>query len=75
MIIFIPQVTSEHHGDDDRITADKIYGLLKNKNDVYLLKNRYSHQEIKAIYSNLDLLVGTRFHSVIFSLISYASML
>ncbi|MBV9179535.1 MAG: polysaccharide pyruvyl transferase family protein, partial [Nitrososphaeraceae archaeon] len=31
----------------------------------------YNHYELKSLYRSLDFLIGTRFHSVIFSLTSY----
>ena len=65
-VIFIPQVTSEHHGDDDRVTSRAVAGLMSERPIV--LSQRYDHRQVKALYGALDLLVGTRFHSVIFAL-------
>lgn len=74
-VVFIPQVTSELGGDDDRITSQRVYDRLTNKKPVSVLKQDYTHQEIKAIYNELDFIIGTRFHSVIFSLTSYVPAL
>ncbi|MDB5184230.1 MAG: hypothetical protein JWN38_38 [Candidatus Saccharibacteria bacterium] len=74
-VVFIPQVTSEFHGDDDRLTSQAIYELMDNKQGVDVLTKNYSYREIKAIYDQLDFLLGTRFHSVIFSLTSYVPAL
>ena len=69
-VVFIPQVTSSLGGDDDRMTAEKVYAKIKHKSHVYLLGEHYTHQQIKSLYNALDLIIGTRFHSVIFSLTS-----
>jgi len=70
-IVFIPQVTVENHGDDDRKSGQRVYDLMEYKNGARVISGRYDHQAIKAIYGKLDYLVGTRFHSVIFALTSY----
>lgn len=69
-VVLIPQVTSALGRDDDRIVAGNVYAKTKRKNHVHVLTEDYTHQQIKALYSELDLLIGTRFHSVIFSLTS-----
>lgn len=74
-IIFIPQVTSTVHNDDDRDVATRIVNLVANKQDVINCTGNYDHYELKKLYSSLDYLVGTRFHSVIFSLTSYVPVL
>lgn len=69
-VVFIPQVTSSLGGDDDRTTAKSVYADITYKDRVFLLEQEYTHQQIKALYSDLDMIIGTRFHSVIFSLTS-----
>lgn len=73
-IIFIPQVTATK-GDDDRIISQRVRGLMRNQDNTTLINNEPDHHQIKAIYDSLDLLLGTRFHSVIFSLTSYVPVL
>ncbi|HYT45237.1 MAG TPA: polysaccharide pyruvyl transferase family protein [Methylomirabilota bacterium] len=70
-ILFIPQVTSTVHNDDDRNVANRIVSLVANQQQVINCTGNYDHYELKKLYSCLDFLVGTRFHSVIFSLTSY----
>jgi len=70
-IVFIPQVTSEYHGDDDRVVSKAIFDEMTEKEHALVLIENYDYREIKAIYDQLDYLLGTRFHSVIFSLTSY----
>lgn len=69
-VIFIPQVTASK-GDDDRMVSRRVYELMKHKHAASVIETEPDHHEIKALYDNLDLLLGTRFHSVIFSLTSY----
>lgn len=69
-IVFIPQVTAVHHNDDDREVSKRIYELMKKKDGVFVMNEVYNHHIIKSIYSQVDYIVGTRFHSVIFSLTS-----
>lgn len=73
--LFIPQVTSTTHEDDDRIVANRIVSLVTNKQQVINCTGAYDHYELKKLYGCLDFLVGTRFHSVIFSLTSYVPAL
>jgi len=70
-IVFIPQVTVENRNDDDRESNKSTYSYMREKRGVYVLTQRYKHGKIKAIYKNLDYLIGTRFHSVIFALTSF----
>jgi colanic acid/amylovoran biosynthesis protein len=74
-IVFIPQVTSSAHSDDDRIISRRVYERMNNKEHTYLIEKRLNHQDIKNLYSGLDFLIGTRFHSVIFSLTSHVPAL
>jgi len=74
-ILFIPQVTSTVHNDDDRDVAKRIVELVSNKQSVINCTDNYDHFQLKQLYSHLDFLVGTRFHSVIFSLTSYVPAL
>lgn len=69
-VIFIPQVTATK-GDDDRIASKRVFGHMRGKNNARVITGTPDHHEIKAMYDKLDILLGTRFHSVIFSLTSY----
>lgn len=74
-VVFIPQVTAEHHGDDDRKASARVAALMGDRSGVYVIKDHYDHKSIKSLYGGLDYLVGTRFHSVIFALTSYVPAL
>ncbi len=69
-VVFIPQVTTSVYSDDDTKAAADIIQILPNDVHVTNVTQPYSHHELKALYSQLDFLVGTRLHSVIFSITS-----
>lgn len=69
-VVFIPQVTATK-GDDDRQVAKRVYSLMQRRKHAHVITDTPDHHEVKAMYDELDLLLGTRFHSVIFSLTSY----
>jgi colanic acid/amylovoran biosynthesis protein len=69
-VIFIPQVTAGK-GDDDRIASKHVYDLMRNQQCATVVSDIPDHYAIKALYDQLDILLGTRFHSVIFSLTSF----
>jgi colanic acid/amylovoran biosynthesis protein len=70
VVIFIPQVTVELQQDDDRESGKRVYGYMQQRDEARVVTERYDHHTVKAMYSDLDFLVGTRFHSVIFALTS-----
>lgn len=67
-VVFIPHVTATEQNDDDRDVEKSIQNHLKRNRDIIFLQDRFSFEEIKGLYDNLDFLIGTRMHSVIFSL-------
>jgi colanic acid/amylovoran biosynthesis protein len=67
-VVFIPQVTVEELGDDDRIVGHRVADQIVRRDRVRVMDESYSPFVVKALYESLDLLVGTRFHSVIFAL-------
>jgi colanic acid/amylovoran biosynthesis protein len=71
MILCIPQVTVTYHADDDRESGKRVYQYMQQKQNMIVLTEEYDHHTVKAIYKELDYLVGTRFHSVIFALTAY----
>jgi colanic acid/amylovoran biosynthesis protein len=67
-VVLIPQVSTDYHGDDDRVVQSRI--------DEYCMTlplridDRVDYRDLKGVYGECALLIGTRFHSVIFSLTS-----
>ncbi|KXO13732.1 polysaccharide pyruvyl transferase [Moritella sp. JT01] len=71
--VFIPQVIGPDHREDDYIAIQDIFKDLDDneKESVKVLERRLREpSELINIYSNLDLLIGTRMHSIIFAFIS-----
>ncbi|MEM3550310.1 MAG: polysaccharide pyruvyl transferase family protein [Candidatus Bathyarchaeia archaeon] len=66
-VIFLPQVIAPR--EDDRITALEIAEKVKNRKKVKVLLGDYSPYQMMHIIKKMDLFVGTRMHSNIFSLI------
>jgi colanic acid/amylovoran biosynthesis protein len=69
-VVFVPQVTSVRNNDDDRVTSRRVHSLMAHQHDATVLNESVDHHYIKALCAELDLMIGTRFHSVIFSLTS-----
>jgi colanic acid/amylovoran biosynthesis protein len=65
-VVFLPQVTSERQDDDDRVAGRRVADRMRCPAQV--LGDSLDHHTIKAMYGGLDLLIGTRFHSVIFAM-------
>lgn len=64
-IVFVPHVILPW--SDDRLVADDIYGLLKNKKNVVSIKNEYTPEELKGVIGQCDLFIGARMHACIAS--------
>ena len=64
-IIFIPHCIESYRENDDRIYSREIINLLEEKKDVWLLEDDYSASILKAVISELDLLIAERTHSLI----------
>ncbi|MCK4251004.1 polysaccharide pyruvyl transferase family protein [candidate division WOR-3 bacterium] len=63
-IVFVPHVIGP--GDiDDRIVADDICKLIKNKDKTISIKEEYTPQELKGIIGQCDLFIGARMHATI----------
>ncbi|MBP7832476.1 MAG: polysaccharide pyruvyl transferase family protein [Candidatus Levybacteria bacterium] len=67
-VFLIPQVTSPEHNDDDRIPSKRIKNILYDETNLILLEKSYTAAELKGIYKQMNFLIGTRMHSVIFAL-------
>ena len=69
-VVFIPQVTATQHNDDDRQASRDVFARMRHQEHAHVVTESPDHYAIKAMYNDLDMIVGTRFHSVIFSLTS-----
>lgn len=56
-------------GENDRLATRKLAQCLAENANVVVVEDDLSPSELSALYSKAQLMIGTRFHSVIFSLI------
>jgi polysaccharide pyruvyl transferase WcaK-like protein len=63
-VVFVPHVI-DPQGSDDRVVAEDICRLLKDKSKVYSIKTEYTCDELKGIISQCDLFIGARMHATI----------
>lgn len=63
----IPHVTSQEADDDDRIVAEDIYKIAKNKHKIKVIHTEYTPEELKGLIGQFDLVTGERMHSIIAS--------
>lgn len=69
-VVLVPQVTCAYQEDDDRIVNHRIAALLDSPRLHVVDDETIDHHEIFALYGAADFILGTRFHSVIFGLVS-----
>jgi polysaccharide pyruvyl transferase WcaK-like protein len=69
-VVLIPFSTWKGHGGDDRVISKEIFGLVKEKQKVALIKGDYSPIVLKGIIGRCDLFIGSRGHSCILALSS-----
>ncbi|MFD7734723.1 polysaccharide pyruvyl transferase family protein [Kitasatospora phosalacinea] len=67
-VVLIPQVTTDYLGDDDRIVERRIAAHCRT--EPLLVDERVDYRVLKGLYEECSLMVGTRFHSVVFALTS-----
>lgn len=70
-VVFVPQVTSAFHNDDDSLVHERIRALLpSDQAGVTYLPSSFTYTDVKNALGACDYVVGTRMHSVIFALTS-----
>lgn len=67
-VVLIPQVSTDYLGDDDRICERRIAAYCAD--GPLMVDETVDYRDLKGLYDECTLLIGTRFHSVIFSLTS-----
>jgi len=63
-VVFVPHVTEPWGNSDDRVVADDICSLCKNKTKIRCIKKEYTAEEVKGIIGECDLFVGARMHAL-----------
>jgi colanic acid/amylovoran biosynthesis protein len=56
---------------DDRVIGEKIYKLVRNNENINLIKGEYSPEELKGIIRRCDIFIGGRMHANIAAISSY----
>ena len=67
-IVLVPHVVGPGGDNDDRIVADNICKLIKNKDKMISIENEYTPEELKGIIGQCDLFIGARMHATIASI-------
>jgi colanic acid/amylovoran biosynthesis protein len=65
-VVLVPQVTSPYLADDDRLVEKRIVDYCVQ--DPVRIDESMTCHEVAMLYRSCEYVVGTRFHSVIFSL-------
>ncbi|MFM5645674.1 polysaccharide pyruvyl transferase family protein [Aeromonas caviae] len=64
---FIVQVQGPSAHETDLLAINDVVSLLSKNVSHEIIDDNYNYRELLDIYSNMDYVIGTRFHSVIFS--------
>ncbi|NNV54426.1 polysaccharide pyruvyl transferase family protein [Limnovirga soli] len=69
-ILLVPNEIRPGGGDnkDDQFLSKTIYQAVEDKTNCHFFEGYYSAEEIKAIIKETDLLIASRFHSLVFAL-------
>ena len=71
MVIFIPHCIGPGKKLDDRVVANDICQLVKNKHSVKVITKEYTPEELKGLIGQFDLFIGERLHSVVAAVSMY----
>ena len=64
-IVFVPMKCLP--GDDDRITISEVKKLMKHKDKTITISESYDGPIIKGILGQMDLVISTRYHPIVFA--------
>lgn len=66
-VLFVPHNIEPWAGGDDRVAADDIRRLIKNRARVRCISREYTAEEVKGIIGQCELFIGARMHALIAS--------
>lgn len=69
-VVFCNQSIGPNTHEDDRLAIGKLKERLEHDKSIYWIDENLTCLQLKFLYSHFDAFVGTRFHSIIFSLTS-----
>lgn len=64
-IIFIPMKCVQ--GDDDRVLISRVRNVMKHKDKTESITKTYDGSTLKGILGQMDLVIGTRYHFIVFA--------
>ena len=68
-IVLIPnEISPQNGGYDDIYVAKKVYKKVRNKSEVRVITSNYYAEQLKGIIGKCDLLIGSRYHSIVAAL-------
>lgn len=67
-IYLVAQVTGPSEAEDDRNVLDMLHERASRKESISYIRENLNPRELKSLYGEMDFLIGTRLHSVIFAL-------
>lgn len=71
-IIFIPfHIYKPGSKKDDRIIAKEIFSTMKHQHNATVITGDYSPSETMGLVQKAEMMIGTRFHSIVFAICSY----
>lgn len=66
-ILIIP-MEADYHGGGDRPIASEMIALCNQKENIYILKGDHDPLITSSVIANMDILVGTKTHSIVYGL-------
>ena len=66
-VVFIPFQKTSNEREDDVAVGQRVTSLMKSAASVTAIKESKEPEEIEALISQCDLVVGMRFHSIVFA--------
>ncbi len=69
-IVIVPHVNAPKYNEDDNVVSESILKLVQNRDAVSIDNTIHSPKQAMQFFQKCELLIGTRMHSVILSLVS-----
>ncbi|MBI4436490.1 MAG: polysaccharide pyruvyl transferase family protein [Candidatus Omnitrophica bacterium] len=67
-IVFVPMFVNQDPAKDDRVEAKRIIGRMRHRERSFIVRGDHTPSVIKGILGRMDLVIGTRYHGVLFTL-------
>lgn len=67
-IVFVPMFVHQDPAKDDRVEARRIIGRMRHRERAFIVQGDHTPSVIKGILGRMDMVIGTRYHGVLFAL-------